>query len=227
MDYPYSRQAPADSTPTAVVQRVFDALDAKRWGEVVALVDPSELERFAAEQVEAVRRSETAPSVVEMLRGRSSLAPEVLDRHALAEEASRRDRRARLAQLYGGRSTSQEVAQLTPEALFLLWLAGSDPAERIRQAAAQVEQEHPGFTEAVLQGTPYFRREIVRTEYPRADLARVTYREWFAARNADDTPDAELRVATLRRTVAGWRMEVDAELMGHTSFAAVVERTGM
>lgn len=212
---------PTDSIP-AVVQRIFDALDAKRWDAVAALADPEDLKRFAAGQIAELRRLETERSAVDVLRERSSLAPEVLERYARHEEEIRKERLARFARHFGGRSTSGELAHLYPEALLLLWLAASDPAEQVRQSVAHVERAHPGFTRMVLEATPRISREIVRTEYVGSDLARVTYKEWLGAR---DPENEILRATELRRTATGWRIQVDAELMGHASLWAVVVPT--
>ncbi len=222
MDHPYTREAPTDSTPADVVQRIFDSLDAKRWDAVAALADPEDVQRFAAEQVAELRRLETELSAVDVLREKSSLAPEVLERYARNEEESRTERRARFARLFGGRSTSRELAQLTPDALLLLWLAASDPAEQVRQSAAHIERAHPGFTRTVLETPPRISREIAHTEHVRSEVALVTYVEWLGDRHASNEI---LRVAELRRTAAGWRMRVDPELMGHASLWTVVVST--
>lgn len=219
MDYPYTHQVPADSTPADVVQRVIDALDARRWEAVVPLVDREDLERFAAEQVAEMHRLETEPSVADKLRGRSSLAPEVVDRIAKTEMERRRDGRARFAQMYGGRSTSEELAQLAPESLFVLWLAGADPAEQVRRSVAHLEGVHPGFASAAQRTIPRLSREIVSTEYEDTNRARVTYKVWVG----DEAEDAVFHVVNLRRTSHGWRVQVNPELMGHASLWVVVE----
>lgn len=215
----WSRTLPTDSTPADVVQLVVDALDARRWHAVVPLVDEEDLKRFAADQVSEMRRLETEPSVADQLRGRSGVAPEVVDRIAQSEVERRREGRARLARLYGGRSTSEELAQLAPESLFVLWLAGSDPAEQVRRSVAHLEGVHPGFTRAAQRTTPRLSREIVRTEYEDASRARVRYKEWIGT----EAGDAVFHVANLRRTSHGWRIQVDPELMGHASLWVVVE----
>lgn len=141
---------PADTTPVDMVQRAAAALDAKRWAEVAALVDPRDLERFAEEQVAKLRELETAPRMSDAMRGRSSLSPEALERFAAHEEETRTARRARLADTHGGRDTSEELRQLTPEALFLLWVGGSDPMAQVRRSVAHVERLHPEFASAAL-----------------------------------------------------------------------------
>lgn len=205
------------------MQRVIAALDARRWTEVAALTDPESLRRFAAKQVDELRRLETVRSVVDVLRERSSLPPETLELYARQEAESRQEHQARFAHIYDGRDTSSELARLPAEALFLMWLAASDPAEQIRLAAAHVERDHPGFTEISLQAEQRFRREILVTEHEEADLALVTYREWFGLGGVLADDGGVFRVARLRRTAVGWRMEVDAELMGHESLMVVVE----
>lgn len=218
MDHPYTQQVPADSAPADVVRRVVAALDARAWADVAALVDPEELRRFAEDEVAELRRLETEGSVADAMRERSTLAPEVLERFARGEAESRQRRRARFAQVYG-RSASAELARLTPEALFLLWLAASDPEEQMRRSAVHMERAHPGFTHAALAAAPRIVREVAGTEYVGSDRARVTYREWIGAREAGAET---LRTTELRRTSAGWRIRVDPELMGHASLWTVV-----
>lgn len=221
MDYPYTQQVPVDTTPAGVVERVIRALEAKRWADVAALVAPEDIERFSEDQVAELRDLEMERSVVDALRQRSSLSPEVLARYAREEAETRRTRRARFAEIYEGRGTSAELARLDPEALFVLWLAASDPAEQVRRSVMHVERMHPGFTSSALQTAPAVRREIVRTEYEGPDVAHVTYREWLGAQ----AEEGILHVTSLRRIGGEWRMGVDAELMGHSSLWVVVEPT--
>jgi hypothetical protein len=219
MDYPYTQQVPTDTTPADVVERVIRALEAKRWADVAALVAPEDVERFLEDQVAELRELETERNVADALRQRSSLSPEVLARYARDEVETRRARRARFAEIYEGRDTSAELARLGPEALFLLWLAASDPDEQFRRSVMHVERMHPGFTSSALQTAPAIRREIVRTEYEGTDVAHVTYREWLGG----NTEEGILHVTRLRRIGGAWRMGVDAEMMGHASLWVVVE----
>jgi hypothetical protein len=225
MDYPYTQQVPADTTPAGVVQRVAAALDAKRWAEVAALADPRDVERFAREQVAELRELETAPRVSDAMRGRSSLSPAALERLAAHEAETRTAHRARFAATYGGRDTSEELRRLTPEALLMLWLAGSDPAAQLRRSLTHVERLHPEFAGSALQAEPSFRREIVGTEYERADLARVKYVEWIGPPDGREPEEGILRDVRVRRVGGEWRVEVDAELMGHASLAVGIEPT--
>ena len=223
MDYPYSEQAPADTTPADVVQRVAAALDARRWTEVAALVDPRDIERFAAEQVAELRDLETGRRVSDAMRGRPGFSRESLERFAAHEEETRKALRARFADTYGGRDTSEELRQLAPEALFLLWLAASDPVAQVRRSVAQVERLHPEFAGSPVQAAPSFRREIVGTEYNGAVHARVKYLEWIGPPGGQEEGEAVLRDVTLRRVRGEWRVAVDAELMGHASLWVGVE----
>ena len=228
MDYPYSQQAPADTTPADVVQRVAAALDAKRWTEAAALVDPRDLARFAEEQLAEPRELETAPRMSDAMlrRGRFSLSTEALERFTAHEEETRRTRRARFADTYGGRDTSEELGQLNPEALLLLWLASSEPMAQIRRSLAHMERLHPGFVRSALQIEPSFRREIVGTEYEGADLARVKYLEWISLPGGQDDEEGTLRDIKLRRVHGEWRVAVDPELMGHETLGVGIEPAG-
>ena len=223
MDYPYSEQAPADTTPADVVQRVAAALDARRWTDVAALVDPRDVARFAADQVAELRELETSRRMSDAMRGRPGFSPESLERFAAHEEETRKALRARFAHTYEGRDTSEELRQLAPEALLLLWLAASDPAAQVRRSIAQVERLHTEFTGSAFRAAPCFRREIVGTEYNGADHAQVKYLEWIGAPGGQEEGEAVLRDVTLRRVRGEWRVAVDAELMGHASLSVGVE----
>lgn len=223
MDYPYSQQAPADTTPADVVRRVAAALDARRWTEVAALVDPRDLARFAEEQVAELRELETGRRMAEEMRGRTGMSPESLERFAAHEEETRKALRTRFANTYGGRDTSTELRQLSPEALFLLWLAASDPVAQIRRSVAHLERLHPELAGSAAQAEPFFRREILGTEYEGADFARVKYLEWIGPPGGNEAGEGVLRDVRLRRVRGEWRVEVDAELMGHASLWVGVE----
>lgn len=224
MDYPYSEQAPADTTPADVVQRVAAALDARRWTEVAALVDPRDVARFAADQVAELRELETSRRLSDAMRGRPGFSPESLERFAAHEEETRKVLRARFAGTYGGRDTSEELGQLAPEALFLLWLAASDPVAQVRRSLARVERLHPEFTGSAVWAAPSFRRKIVGTEYDGANHARVKYLEWIGPPGRqEEEGEPVLRDVTLRRVGGEWRVAVDAELMGHASLRVGVE----
>jgi hypothetical protein len=223
MDYPYSEQAPADTTPADVVQRVAAALDARRWTEVAALVDPRDVARFAAEQVAELRELETGRRMSDAMRRRPGFSAESLERFAAHEEETRKALRARFADMYGGRDTSEELRQLAPEALFLLWLAASDPVAQVRRSVAQVKGINPEFAGSALQAAPAFRREIVGTEYEGTDNARVRYLEWIAPPAGPEAGEGVPRDVMLRRVRGEWRVAVDAELMGHASLSVGIE----
>ncbi|HYW07344.1 MAG TPA: hypothetical protein VE913_10330 [Longimicrobium sp.] len=211
----------ADASPAEVVSRVMSALDEHDWAGVVSLVDPDDITRFAAEQIEDARDAEAVPTFYDKVLGeRSSLQRADAERFLEREADQRGERRERIARMYGGRGTAAELAELSPQEILRFWLAASELTREVRRACEEAGVPSEAIGALVASLTPRSVRKILGSVAEGDDREHVVYRERFAAEASDE--DGVIRLTTLRRTSAGWRMLVDPNLMGRSDQWVVV-----
>lgn len=100
-----------------------------------------------------------------------------------------------------GATDTAELEALPDEELFVRWLRASSLEARTRIA----------FREVSPRPAPTVQRFVLGTVSERPDLAHVLYREIVAGGSA-------LRIASLRQTVEGWKLGIDDELLGYSSY---------
>lgn len=178
--------SPSDS-PEEVARAFLAALDAGRWREAAALVDPQTAERFRVQQIELLRLEERSPET-------PVPAQTVF---------------ARTAALLGVRGADE--AEALPAAELLARFAESlHPASVLRRA--QGAGDHSGTGSP----PPRLTRTIVGCMKGDDGSARVEYRtDWRQGETRSDFMGG-FHVLTAIHTPAGWRVR-DADLSGHGS----------
>lgn len=183
----------------AVVRRAFEAVDERRWSDVVALVHPEAVRRLHASELQTARLLERrGPELY-----RDPEMPEEVARWY--EERSRKHReelgspvRAR----YGVESLA-ELEALSPAELMARWLQGRDPRESmLRHLHARGRAE---VADSVVARFPVPARNVVGAVAQDDSTVQVVY----TVRMPGDTcrtAAVQPALATVRRSPAGWRL---------------------
>jgi hypothetical protein len=111
-----------------------------------------------------------------------------------------------------GVAAVEDLEQLDVGDLFLRWLRASAPDAKFRIA---------GGGDAAPDG-PALHRQVIGEVYEGPEVAHVVYRDTWTG---PDLSRGTLRVATVQRTPAGWRMRVDHELLGHANWHLMPQST--
>jgi hypothetical protein len=174
-------------SPEEVARAFLAALDASRWREAAALIDPETAERFRAQQIELLRLEERTPETP-----------------ASAETVF-----ARATTLLGVRSADE--AEALPAADLLARFAESlHPGSALQRVHGA--EGHSSPESAPLRLT----RTVVGCTESDDGSARVEYRtDWRQGEIRSDWMGG-IHVLTAVHTPAGWRVR-DADLSGHGS----------
>jgi hypothetical protein len=172
-------------SPEEVARAFLAALDAGRWPEAAALVDPETAERFRAQQIGLLRLEERMPE-----------AP------ASAETVF-----ARATALLGVQS-ADEAEALPATELLARFAESLHPAGVLRRAYGS------GGRSVTETTPPRLTRTIVGCTKSDGGTARVEYRtDWQQGETRSDFMGG-VHVLTVIHTPAGWRVR-DADLSGH------------
>jgi uncharacterized protein (DUF433 family) len=190
---------PADSDPALVLRRALEALQTGDWQALLALVDPAELGAIKRQAVSTAKRvGSHVPATPDDFQRREPDLP-----RAVAEWYAEQERRAVTAEQPAGirslgAGSVDELEGLSEGDVFVRWMAATDLSERTRRAYAAI----PGVTadEAAAHGhPPRPGRSVVGWVAEGEDTAHVLHRT-----GKGGWPD--LRVESLVRTPAGWRL---------------------
>jgi hypothetical protein len=104
-----------------------------------------------------------------------------------------------------GVTAAEELGRCGIEDLFARWLRASAPDAKFRVAHG----------DGAASDGPALHRQVIGTVYEGEELAHVVYRDKWTGQ---DRSPGTLRIATVRRTPAGWRMRIDHGLLSHANW---------
>jgi hypothetical protein len=195
----------------AVVRSAFEAMDAKRWMDAAALVDPDALSRFRDWRIEHVREMERMRSTPPEQRYGPDTPPEVVawfeEKRAKAEEAERRSG-FMLPGEFARVESLEELEALSPKELFARYLEARDPREQFEQARKAAGRELPGAVVKQADAAVQAQRTVIGSTVENDSTVYVVYRTRLGNRPWEE-PD-RIAVTTVRRTPQGWRMRTGA-----------------
>jgi len=173
---------PPPQSPDAAVAAVFEAMASKNWQRVAALADPEFLAQFREKQLvyaEADRIAKVNRKKNEQQYG----LPKCVQKYFESQDANFTES---FLKGFAGVKTVEQLAALSPPALFASWLAGG---EHVRKEEGK--------------NVPPTSRTILG-QVPEGDtLAHVVYR---ITPPPPTQPEAALQMLTVRRENDGWRV---------------------
>lgn len=218
-----SQNLPTDS-PEAVARAVFAALEARQYEAVAPFIDPESLAQFHESALDAARsRERPIRLTVEDLKRYNPEMPDTVAEYQVQQFTRREaDTRSWLAGDYAGVETLEQMRALSLEQLFGRWLEAQAPEYRMRQAMR--ESRNPALEADLLPETLRIRRQVLGEVREGENLAHVVHRfRWEAGSELE--PDGEVRVTTLHRTPAGWRMIWSPEFLGTSNWSFGLSET--
>ena len=232
------------SDPLALFTAVTDALCREDWEAAAELCDPVSLAVFRRQLIEQFQPVEPLHelSVEQYLRHMPEMPREVAEYH-VAQHNQQRDSAVRLAQEMPGVQTLDELASLSPEGAFALWLRGRSPRAQVEQmvargqiAASDAQQMLDAVgpvsafgyiaVGAIADGDTLahivYRWDVPAEPIPDSDaaswLARLTPQEQVFAREV--SPKLHPQIVSCRRQPNGsWCALADYNFFGMGSFA--------
>lgn len=192
--------APRNASPEQVVRAVFDLVAAGRYDEVAAYVDAEDLTVLHRDAERAAQAPPPVPMTAEEhMELEPGLPRLVAEYYASRDQARGWHLDSVLSQTYARVESAADLEGLDTAQLLGRWLEARDPVAMIPQIAAKRRASSPDGLEALRE-----RRTVIGSVLEDDNTAHVLYRTGFASPPPEVPP--ELRVATLRRTSAGWRM---------------------
>jgi hypothetical protein len=200
-------------SPEDVVRAAIAALEAERWADLLPLVDPSALAPLAESFVPALREmAARRPRTAEEIRESEPWLPLPVAEYQAEQERTWVEKgRPQLLRDWGVRDLS-ELEPLSPDELFVRYVAANSPGARFRQALAvsDVTIDEAEMEEAV--HPPSLRRTVIGSVVEAEEgFAHVLFREHYDGEGSGITPN--VRMTTLVRTPAGWRLQMDGSLL--------------
>jgi hypothetical protein len=183
---PSMNEHPSPShSPEEVARAFLAALDAGRWSEAAALVDPETAERFRAQQIELLRLEERMPGTPPSTETVFTRATALL-----------------------GVQCADEAEALPATELLARFAESLHPVSVLRRA------HEAGGHSGTETAPPRLTRTIVGCTKSDDGNARVEYRtDWRQGETGSDFT-GEVHVLTALHTPTGWRVR-DADLGGH------------
>ena len=208
---------PPDATRSAeeVAAEAFRAVSEGRWAELVSLLCPADVERFAADRVEAWSEPDASPAItVEWLRSVQPEMPEEVAEYQV--EQMRKHHHRSLARLSAelGVASAAELAALSPTEVLTRYFQSSNPAAHFHSALAESGDVVPAGLSLDEALRP--RYEILGAVAEGDSLAHVVYRVRVGAEEDAEAGPFVLpfvKVATVRRTPDGWRLRLSHDLL--------------
>ncbi len=212
-----SQDRPPDS-PEAVVRAVFAAVEAKQYEAVAPYIDPESLAEFHEYALAAALSQEKVrPLTVEDLKRHDPEMPDAVAEYQVQQFARRAaDAGSWLLRDYAGVETLEQLQALSPEQLLGRWLEAQAPEYQLRQAMRKSRRPVPEAD--LLSGMPRIRRQVLGAVREGESVAHVVYRFTWQI-GSEEEPEGEVKVTTLRRTPASWRMIWSHDFLGMSNWA--------
>lgn len=189
-------------SPEEVVQTVFDLVEADRFAEVAAYVVPDQLEELRWATIRTCDDNANHPRMTaeEYRRHDPDLPPAVAEYYASREVG--RPPGETISDSFAGVGSVEELKSLSPPQLMEAWLKARD----IRFVLAR-HAERLGVTVPPETLSPDRARVLL-------GVVRDGDRAHAVFRLSGDDDDAPVKVVSLVRTPAGWRMRMDHDFLG-------------
>jgi hypothetical protein len=190
-----AQEAPGAATPRAAVEAAFDAVQSKAWPRVAALSDPEFLARFREQQLVYAEAEKIARQNRKSKKEQYGL-PKCVQKYFESQESHFTES---FLKGFAGVKSVEQLAQLTPAALFASWLAGSEKVEKSDENKAL-----PPTTRTILG-------DVVEGD----SLAHVIYR---VVPTPPTEPQKTVEMIDVRHVDGSWRIvpNDDVRLAGRT-----------
>lgn len=205
------------ATPLAAAQAAFSALNAGDWATAAALMDEADTDAWYHAYLEA-GEPDAQPTLDELLQLEPSVSREVAA-YRLEQLRLTRELYTGIGNDFVEISTREQLAELTPVEALAAFLQAQDPAWRF---ARHVRRRDAADTVFSCPEPPARRRTAIGVVAEDEQSASVAYR-LFWSDDDEDSPAAATRVATLRRSPAGWRLRLTGELLKEDGFTVIRE----
>jgi len=213
--------APVHASPEDVVRAAITALDEERWADLIPLVDPEVLAPFTVSSLRELRAmAARRPRTPEEIREAEPWLPLAVAEYQAGEERAWLEQgRPQLLREWGVADLA-ELELLSPEELFVRYLAANSPGARFRHALAASHPPVDAHPDELAEDPPPGPRRMVIGSVVEGDrFAHVLFREQYGDDASGITP--HVRLTTLIGTQAGWRLQVDGSLLVYQGWMRV------
>lgn len=212
--------------PSQVAAEAFRAIEQGRWEDLASLVDPADVQRFRDEQVRLWTEPRLLPTItVEQLRRHEPEMPQAVAEYQ-AEQFQKRQQEftTRISAEFAGVDSPAQLESLSAIELLARHLQARSPEARVRALLAMQGRTLPAELSREAMLGPHY--AVIGSVAEGESLAHVVYRMQVgpvpdAGGMDQEWMEAPLRVASLKRTPAGWRLKLTHDLFGLEGWGAV------
>ncbi len=202
----------SEKSPSEVVREVIALMRTERWSEIPAWIEPEAVQKNWENRLGQARQQQADPHrlTVEQYREHQPEMPIEVAQWTV-DQHNRSAGELRFLDVPGV-ETIEELERLTPVELMAWMLQAGDSRYQLQ---AEISRQKPELAELGIESPPD-EREVVG-EVIAGELAYVVFVTRYAMSGS-----REPALAVLRRTVEGWRLMPDSQLLhGSSSFVSI------